>query len=93
MTLFRDLSGNNSFGVRLNEVRRASSDIAPSDTVAIPFGNKTYVGGAGNIVGRLPGGSADQTFAVVAGATLPFGFEFIRATGTTATGLKAVTDI
>lgn len=50
-----------------------------------------YVGGAGNIAMRLLGDTADITWTgVQAGSILPVVPQYIRATGTTATGLIAL---
>lgn len=70
---------------------RDATAITPSDTVALaPIPMRVLVGGAGNIVGRAMSSSADVTFAVVAGQELRVRLQFIRATGTTATGLVAL---
>lgn len=50
-----------------------------------------YVGGAGNITCRLIGDTADVVFnGVPAGTVLPISPQYIRATGTTATGIVAL---
>lgn len=62
--------------------------ITPSDTVALAQAPvRIFVGGAGNVIGRAINSGADVTFACPAGAILPVRFQYIRATGTTATGL------
>lgn len=65
--------------------------ITPSDTLPIPVGRALYVGGAGNITGRLVDDTADTVWtAIAAGAILPLRFAYIRATGTTATLMLAL---
>lgn len=50
-----------------------------------------YVGGAGNINGRLVGDTEDQLFTgIAAGTYLPFAFQFIRVEDTTATNIIAL---
>lgn len=52
-----------------------------------------YVGGAGAITCRPFGADADVVFsAAAAGSTIPLLVTHVRATGTTATGLVALTD-
>lgn len=72
---------------------------AYSETVDISGGDHTfdfthgtaaglYVGGAGNVTGRLWGDDADVVFnGVPAGSILPYRFTIIRQTGTTATSM------
>jgi hypothetical protein len=68
-----------------------SSPITAHDTNAQPVGRALYVGGAGNITGRLVNDTVDSVWnGVAAGSVLPLRFAFIRATGTTATGLLAL---
>lgn len=62
--------------------------VTPNDATAIPVGRALYVGGAGNITGRLADDGADTVFnGVAAGQILPCRFKLIKSTGTTATGL------
>lgn len=63
--------------------------IAPSDTVPLTSVTKAiYVGGTGDVLLKSVDGVADVNFtAVPAGAILPVRAEFVRAAGTTATGL------
>lgn len=58
--------------------------ISPHVSNELPFVTRAvYIGGAGNITGRLVGDSADVTFTnVVAGTILPVRFRFIRTTST-----------
>lgn len=96
MAKYTDLSGNNQFGVHLGETGYGdnptgnSVDVTPSDTVAIPIGRGLWVGVSGNITGRLLGSTVDQVFAVNGGMSHPLAFQFIRAAGTTATGMKVL---
>ena len=74
----------------LESPARNSFNITPDDVTEIneyePRG--IYVGGSGDITGQLYGDIADITLvAVPAGTLLPMRFQFIRATGTTATNL------
>jgi hypothetical protein len=63
--------------------------IVPHDTAVLTlFPKAVYVGGTGDIVVRTIAGAADVTFrAVPAGTILPIRVGFVRATGTTATGI------
>lgn len=72
---------------------RNASAVTPHDTNPSITGSPTglYVGGAGNIVLRLSGGSADVTFtAVPVGTVLHVEPTAIRSTSTTATALLAL---
>ncbi|WP_174286639.1 hypothetical protein [Sphingomonas bacterium] len=64
--------------------------IATSDTVALATVPKAlFIGGAGNLV--VKGGDGVQaTFAVVAGQIVPIRARFVMTTGTTATGIVAI---
>ncbi len=66
--------------------------VTTHDTNAIaPIPTKIYVGGAGNITCRMMGSSADVVFtAVPVGTILPIKVQYIRATGTTATLMIAL---
>lgn len=67
-----------------NAVAITAHDTNPINPVPV----KVYVGGAGTVIGRAQGSSADVTFlGVPAGTVLPIRFQYIRSTGTTATGL------
>jgi hypothetical protein len=68
---------------------RLADAITPSDTAVLPTLPKAiYVGGAGNITLRAVDSTADVVLnGVLAGSTIPVRAQFIRATGTTATGL------
>ena len=60
--------------------------VTPHDTNAQPVGRALFVGGAGNITGRLVDDSVDTVWtAIPAGSILAVRFAFIRSTGTTAT--------
>lgn len=73
---------------------RNAKTVTTSDTVALsPVPDRIYVGGAGDITCRLMGDNADVVFkAVPVGTMLPIRPQFIRATGTTATLMLALTD-
>lgn len=55
-----------------------------------PLPKALLIGGAGNIVLRAVDSAADVTIAVVAGQLLPIRAQFVRASGTTATGIIAL---
>ena len=67
-----------------------SVDITPHATNPIPIGRGIHVGVGGDVTGRLLNASVDQTFTFAGGMTHPYIFQFVRVTGTTATGLKVV---
>lgn len=65
--------------------------VTPSDSAAQPVCRALFVGGAGNITGRLAGDVVDTVFnGIAAGTILPLQFKLIKATGTTATGMVAL---
>ena len=66
--------------------------ISPHDTNELAnVVRAVYVGTTGNITGRLVGDTADVAFnSVPAGALLPFRFQYIRSTGTTASDMVGV---
>lgn len=72
---------------------RAPYAVTPSDTVELPsIPKRLYIGGAGNVVlAGIEGAiSPDVTYlAVPAGTYLYVAAQFVRATGTTATGIIA----
>lgn len=63
--------------------------VTPHDTNALnPIPDRLYVGGAGTVILRARGSAADTTFlGVPAGSVLPVQAQYVRATGTTATGI------
>ena len=69
---------------------RNSVDITPHATNPIPVGRGILVGVGGDVAGRLVDATADQTFTLAGGVVHPLAFQFVRVTGTTATGLKVV---
>lgn len=70
---------------------RNAAAITPHDTNALNRCDSLYVGGAGNITLRTNDDDGDVLFtAVPAGSILPVGAKFVRATGTTATGIVAL---
>jgi hypothetical protein len=65
--------------------------VTPSDSATQPLSRALFVGGAGNITGRLTSDTTDTVFnGIAAGTILPLRFKLIKATGTTATGLVAL---
>lgn len=65
--------------------------VTPSDTAGIETPRSLYIGGGGNLRVRNAADSSDVTFQdVPAGALLNIRPSFIRATGTTATGILAL---
>jgi hypothetical protein len=82
---------SDSFAHRPDSVEapaRNAFAITPHQTQAVsPLPKAVLVGAAGNVVLRAIDSSVDVTIAVVAGQILPIRAQFIRAAGTTATGL------
>lgn len=67
--------------------RRAFA-VTPSDSAELAVLPKALlIGGAGAVVLRAVDSAADVTVAVQAGQLLPIRAQFVRATGTTATGI------
>ena len=67
--------------------RRAFA-ITPSDAAELSVLPKALlIGGAGTVALRAVDSTADVTIAVQAGQLLPVRVQFVRATGTTATGI------
>jgi hypothetical protein len=67
--------------------------VTPHDTNPLSRGKTAalYVGGAGALIVRMAGESADTTFAAVpAGTTLPIQVTHVRSTGTVATSIVAL---
>lgn len=65
--------------------------VTPHDTNAIASCRALYVGGAGNVTLRTNDDDADVLFtAVPAGSILPVRVRYVRATGTTATAIVAL---
>jgi sulfur carrier protein ThiS len=66
--------------------------IVPNDTAALPKQpNALFVTATGNLVYRSPNSTADVTLTgIPAWTTLPFGAQYVRATGTTATVLGLI---
>jgi hypothetical protein len=64
----------------------SSKAVTTHDTNAQPVGRALFVGGTGNITGRLVDDSVDTVWTgIPAGSILALRFAYIRATGTTAT--------
>lgn len=68
---------------------RRSYDITPHATNPLPVGRAIFVGVAGDVTGRLVDDTADSTWTFTAGEH-PEVFQFVRATGTTASNLKVL---
>ena len=67
---------------------REAFAVIPSDSIELARLPKALsIGGAGNIVIRAVDSGADVTIAVTAGQLLPVRAQYVRATGTTATGI------
>jgi hypothetical protein len=65
--------------------------IVPSDTLPLsPVPKALFAGGAGSLVLRTIDSDADVTLAVQAGQILPLRAVYVRASGTSATGLVAL---
>lgn len=76
---------------RLDSPAASAVLVVPSDTVGIDTPRSIYVGGAGDLKVRMAADGVDVTFRnVAAGSVLPIRPSFIRATGTTATGILAL---
>lgn len=70
---------------------RHAFDVTPHASNEIdPLPKALLIGGAGNIVLRAVDSTADVTIAVVAGQLLPIRAQYVRASGTTATGIVAL---
>jgi len=65
--------------------------VSPSDSVSLsPLPKALFVGGAGTITLRTIDSPADVTLEVQAGQILPLRALYVRANGTTASGLVAL---
>lgn len=73
----------------VSPARRASA-IQPGDAPLAPLPRAIFVGGAGDITLRAVDSPVDVTLAVQAGQILPLRAAYVRAAGTTATGLVAL---
>jgi hypothetical protein len=71
---------------------RNAVPITPHDTNPIaPIPEALYVGGAGAVTLRARGSSADVLMTATAGGYLLVQAQYVRATGTTATGIVGLT--
>lgn len=88
--------GNAQRSTNIASQARAAATVAPSDTVDLtPYAKALYIGVTGNItvipVGSYAGGSsATVTFLNVPVGWFPVQVARVLATGTTATGIVAV---
>jgi hypothetical protein len=65
--------------------------VAPSDSAALsPVPKALFVGGAGTVTLRTIDSDADVTLTVQAGQILPLRATYVRASGTSASGLVAL---
>jgi hypothetical protein len=65
--------------------------VTPSDATVLQTTKAIYVGGAGNVTVKMAGDSANILFtAVPVGTILPIAVTQVRATGTTATAIVAL---
>ena len=83
---------SDAFNVEPDRVERPSRNafaITPhASNEVTPLPKAIYVGGAGDVVLRSVDGTDDVTFVgVLAGSIIPVRAKFVRATGTTATGI------
>lgn len=69
---------------------RNGADITPHATNPLPIGRGVWCNVGGDVAGRLADAVADQTFTLAGGMSHPLVFQFVRVTGTTATGLKVL---
>ena len=75
----------------LSFLARSSAAITPSDTALLPKAAEgIYVGGAGNIELVHTDGTEGIFYGAVAGTVLPFAIRQVKASGTTATNLRAL---
>ena len=65
--------------------------VAPNDAIPLsPIPKALFVGGAGTVTLRTIDSAADVTLTVQAGQILPLRAAYVRASGTTASGLVAL---
>lgn len=77
-----------NFGDSAADPARRAFAVAPNDTAELALLPKALmVGGGGTIVLRAVDSAADVTVTVVAGQIVPIRASYVRATGTTATGI------
>jgi len=87
------MTTNSYTSIEVDSPATAAVAVAPNDSTpvgdALPRGY--YVGGTGNITGRMWGSDTDVVFQnVPSGVILPVRFEIVKSTGTTATNIIAL---
>jgi hypothetical protein len=70
---------------------RSAAAVTPSDTTDLGFvSRQLFVGGAGNVTAIMADGTTVLFTGVLAGAFLPIRCSRVKATGTTATNMVAL---
>lgn len=79
-------AGAHDYKQRHSAIATVAVSVGGGDQTLTDVGRGIYVGGAGNLVCRLVGDSADSTFTgLTAGSYYPWAISIIRQTGTTIT--------
>lgn len=77
-----------TYGDDADNPARQAFEVVPSDTAELStLPRALLIGGAGNLVLRAVDSAADVAIAVSAGQLVPVRAQYVRATGTTATGI------
>jgi hypothetical protein len=64
--------------------------VTANDTTVLPLTRGVYVGGTGDLAVRMSSGNSVTFKSVPAGALLPIRVDQVKATGTTATNIVAI---